>query len=293
MDDDHQPLTTNRETGITAIDQAIAANYRQLSAGQRAVIDHLLADVRYGAVVSALKLAEAVGVSESTVTRAAQALGFSGFPDLQRHLRERFVTPRDDAGGEIAAEVPLATRVMLDDAARIREMAEDLTPTEIATVADAMVAARRVMIIGERGSHGLVLMLGIGLRLILDDVRILTQTAGDLPDQVIGLDARDVVIGISFRRVDRLTVDVLTYARKKGALTIALTDHRSSAAARAATRTLIARIGSMRLMPSFAPGASLINALVEEVAMRSPVHASERLQEAEDLWETFGSWANE
>lgn len=286
-------------TGLAAIDRAIATHYGDLSAGQRKVIDRLLADARYGAVISASELAAASGVSEATVTRAAQALGFAGYPDLQRHLRDRFVAPVDDrlrerrAGDSAGGSGSIAARVLADDAALIREMAEDLSPEEIAATVSALVGARRVLVIGERGSHGLALMLGIGLRLLLDDVRILTGSAGDLPDQLLGLGADDVVAGISFRRVDRLTVDVLRQARALGASTVALTDHRSSPAARAADRVLIARTGTLRLMPSFAPGASLVHALLEEVAAVRRDAAGERLRTAEALWSAFDAYADE
>ncbi|MGC4106308.1 MAG: MurR/RpiR family transcriptional regulator [Thermomicrobiales bacterium] len=284
-------------TGLAAIDRAIAEHYADLSAGQRKVIDRLLADTRYGAVISAPELATATGVSEATVTRAAQALGFAGYPDLQRHLRDRFVAPVDDRlrQDRTNADAPgsIALRVLADDAALIREMAEDLPLDDIIAMVSTLVDARRVLVIGERGSHGLALMLGIGLRLLLDDVRILTGSAGELPDQLLGLGAGDVVVGISFRRVDRLTVDVLRQARTLGASTVALTDHRSSPAARAADRVLIARTGTLRLMPSFAPGASLVHALLEEVAAVRRDAAGERLRAAETLWDAFDAYADE
>lgn len=283
-----------RATGISEVDRALDAHYDRLSAGQRRAIDRLLADTRYGAVVSAPQLAEATGVSESTITRAAQTLGFTGFPDLQRHLRARFVAPVQDRLSPIepAGDADrLARHVMLDDADRIREMAEDLAPEDVDAVVAALVGARRVLVFGERGSHGLALMLGMGLRLVLPDARLLAQEAGDLPDQLLGLATSDAVVAVSFRRVDRMTVDVLRHARAAGATAIALTDHRSSPAARAADLALIARTGILRLMPSFAPGASLVNAILEEVAVRMQPHAGQRLREAEDLWTEFGSYA--
>lgn len=284
-------------TGIERIDRAIAEHYARLSSSQRRVVDRLLSDARYGALVSAADLASTIGVSESTVTRAAQAIGFAGYPDLQRHLRLRFVAPvterlvpratDDDVPGNLFADV------LMDDAARIREMAEDIAPAEVESVVDSIVRARRVAIFGERGSHGLALMFGIGLRLILDDVQVLDQAAGDLPDQLLSIGQGDVVVAISFRRVDRMTVRVLTHAREAGSETIVITDHRSSPAARAAGRALIARIGALRLMPSFAPGASLVNAILEEVAAKRSGGATERLQRAERLWRAFGSYAEE
>lgn len=284
-------------SGLSEIDRAIEANYDRLSAGQRRAIDRLMADTRYGAVVSAPQLADAIGVSESTITRAAQALGFTGFPDLQRHLRARFVAPVQDRLIPIdASDVEsdsIAVHVMRDDAQRIMEMAEDLSPEEMTAVVDALVSARRVLIFGERGSHGLALMLAMGLRLILPDARLISHEFGDLPDQMLGLSNEDAVVAIGFRRVDRVTVAVLQRARAVGARTIALTDHRSSPAARLSDLTLIARTGILRLMPSFAPGASLINAILEEVAARRRPGVVDRLSEVEDLWNHFGSYIDD
>jgi DNA-binding MurR/RpiR family transcriptional regulator len=291
------PAPESLPAGLSEIDRAIEANYDRLSAGQRRVIDRLMADTRYGAVVSAPQLAEAIGVSESTITRAAQALGFTGFPDLQRHLRARFVAPVQDRlipidANDVEAD-SVAVHVMRDDAQRIMEMVEDLSPADMTAVVDLLVGARRVLIFGERGSHGLALMLAMGLRLILPDIRLISHEFGDLPDQLLGLGSDDVVVAIGFRRVDRMTVAVLQRARNVGARTIALTDHRSSPAARLADRTLIARTGILRLMPSFAPGASLINAILEEVAARRRPGVIDRLAEVEDLWNHFGSYIDE
>jgi len=47
------------------------------------------------------------------------------------------------------------------------------------------------------------------------------------------------------------------------------------------------------LLPSFAPGASLVNALLEEVAAVSRPTATARLREAEELWQQFHSYADD
>jgi DNA-binding MurR/RpiR family transcriptional regulator len=281
--------------GRISVERTIAANYDRLSPGQRRAIDRLLLDTRYAAVISAPELAQAVGVSESTVTRAAQALGFSGYPDLQAHLRARFFTA---VPTRIEAEVAelgatpeaAAIRVMLEDAESVRATAEDLSPETLGAAVEALVAARRVFVFGERGSHGLALMLGLGLRL-MRDARILSQVAGDLPEQLLDLEAGDALVAISFRRIDRATVGVLRHARGAGATTVALTDHLSGPAARAADLVLLARLGPLRLMPSYAAGASLVNALLTAVALRVHDAAAPRLEAAERLLQEFGAYA--
>ena len=158
-------------TSSLDLESALAANYDRLSLGKRRVIDRLLNDTRYAVIVSAPELAREVGVSESTVTRAAQALGFAGYPDLQSILRERFfgataVPERIDASATELGEAPelAGLRVMHEDAESVRATAQELAPETLAAAVDALLSARRVYVFGARGSHGLAVMLGIGLR---------------------------------------------------------------------------------------------------------------------------------
>jgi DNA-binding MurR/RpiR family transcriptional regulator len=284
------------DNGLRTVHTAVAERYDRLSPGQRRVIDRLLADTRYAAVVSAPELAQEVGVSESTVTRAAQALGFAGYPDLQARLRQRFV---DGVPERVAASLAdlgdtpeaAAIRVMLEDAESVRATAEDLDLASLGAIVDVLVEARRVYVFGARGSFGLALILAIGLRLLLPDARLLNQTGGDLPDQLLDMSSEDVLVAISFRRVDRATVDVLKQAARVSATTVGIGDHLSGPLARTAKRMLVARLGPLRLMPSYAVGASLINAVATAVSIRRRGDTGPHLRAAEQLWEEFGTYA--
>ena len=284
------------KTGLHSVHAAVSEHYERLSPGQRRVIDRLLADTRYGAVVSAPELAHEVGVSESTVTRAAQALGFAGYPDLQARLRQRFVDgvpERVEASLRDLGDTPeaAAIRVMLEDAESVRATAEDLDPEALGAAVDLLVGARRVYVFGARGSYGLAVILAIGLRLLLSDARLLSQTSGDLPDQLLDMTAEDVLVAISFRRVDRATLDVLKHAIRVGAVSLGIGDHLSGPLARTASRMLVARTGPLRLMPSYAVGASLINALATAVSFRRHGANAPHLHVAEQLWDEFGTYA--
>ena len=179
-------------SGLREITAAVADGYERLSPGQRRVIDHLLADTRVGAVISAAELAREAGVSESTVTRAAQTLGFDGYPDLQARLRERFLDPsavpeRVAVGLADLGDTPeaAALRVMLEDAESIRATAQDLHPEVLREAVERLVNARRVYVFGSRGSHGLAVILSLGLRLILPDVQLLAQAVQKMWGQLV------------------------------------------------------------------------------------------------------------
>jgi DNA-binding MurR/RpiR family transcriptional regulator len=280
------------------LEQAIAANYGRLTAGQRRAIDRLLADMRYAAVISAPELAQEAGVSESTVTRAAQALGFAGYPAMQAQLRARLLSKSGAVADRLEAEISAlgttpeaaAIRVMLEDAESVRMTAEDLSPESLRAAVEILVSARRIFVFGSRGSNGLAIMLGIGLRLLVDAC-ILNPAAGDLPDQLLELTKEDALVAITFRRVDRMTVTVLRHATDVGAKTIVLSDHLSSPAARLADLTLTAHLGTLRLTPSYSAGASLVNALLTATWLRIDDRVAPRLREAERLLLMFDAYA--
>ena len=276
----------------TPLSRALSSNYEMLSRSQRRVIDQLLSDTRYGAVVSAPVLAQEVGVSESTVTRAAQALGFLGYPDLQAQLRATFLPPladRVEAGVMSLGDTPESAAIqgILEDADCVRRTAEDLSPESLREAVELLVNARRVFVFGSRGSYGLAQMLSIGLRLLLDDSRLLREEAGVLADQLATISADDVLVAISFRRVDRITVGAVRHAASTGAPIIAISDALHSPIARMASITLTAQLGPLRLMPSYAPGASLVNAIIIAVSLRTLDETSERLEIADHLWDAF------
>ena len=66
----------------------IQAQYARLSKGQKIIAQYILKNYDKVAFMTACKLGEAVGVSESTVVRFANALGYSGYPKLQEALQE-------------------------------------------------------------------------------------------------------------------------------------------------------------------------------------------------------------
>lgn len=284
-------LPDDTSNGWHEIEQAISANYERLGPAQRRAIDLLLSDTRYAAM-SASELAREVGINESTVTRAAQVLGFSGYPDLRSRLRRRLLS---NVPGRVHATMvdlaesadtveSAAIRAILDDAASLRATANDLVAGSLSSVVDALAEAERVLIFGSRGSYGIATILAIELRLLRRGTLLLSQGAGDLPDQLVDLSERDAVLVLSLQRVDRVAVDVLRAAANAGARSIAITDHHANPVARLSTHTLVARMAPLRLLPSYASMASLANALTTMVALRLHGGNPARLSAAERLW---------
>ena len=66
----------------------IRFKYKKLSKGQKLIAEYILKNYDKAAFMTASKLGISVGVSESTVVRFANELGFSGYPKLQKALQE-------------------------------------------------------------------------------------------------------------------------------------------------------------------------------------------------------------
>ena len=80
--------------------------YSSMSKGHKRITDYITENYDKAAFMTAAKLGDAVGVSESTVVRFASELGFSGYPQLQKTLQEvvksrlTSVQRMEAAGGE-------------------------------------------------------------------------------------------------------------------------------------------------------------------------------------------------
>lgn len=273
---------------VPELAQALAERYELLSPSQRRAIDLLLTDTRVASFVSARELAQQAGVSTSIVTRAAQTLGFAGYPELQTRLREQLLSAmprRIESTIADLGETPetAAMRIMEEDIEGIRQVLESCSLEALREGVDLLVSARRVYIFGARGSFGLAHILCTALRLTHPEVHLLSQAAGDLADQLVLLREGDALVVIGFRRLDHFTEQVVRHSVQKGVRLVGITDHPSCIVARLAEVAYITPSRSLRVLPPFAAAASLINALVTAVSLRNRRVAEVRYREAEEL----------
>src|SRR6202043_2329008 len=80
------PLTQPVEDWLRAL-----ARQHSISKGAHDVIQAAILRPEFASYASAFDLGKDAGVNTATVTRAAQALGFSGWPELRQEIRARYV----------------------------------------------------------------------------------------------------------------------------------------------------------------------------------------------------------
>ena len=133
-----------------------------LSKGQAKIARAVLSDYDKTAYMTAGKLAELVGVSESTVVRFAIALGFDGYPEFQAAL-QKFVrahlTPnqRIEVSSARMGSADLFTAVMNGEIEKIKYTAEHIDRAAFDGAVEKAASANRIYVMG-------VIILGIDLK---------------------------------------------------------------------------------------------------------------------------------
>ncbi|MBQ2985753.1 MAG: MurR/RpiR family transcriptional regulator [Clostridia bacterium] len=268
----------------------INANYNSFSKGQKLLANYIVDNYDRAAFITASRMGRTVGVSESTVVRFAYALGYDGYPELQRSLQEmirnRLTTvQRIQLTSDLEQDEVLST-VLKADIGNIRSTIESVDTGVFNTVIDNMLNARRVYLVGIKSAAPLAQFFGYYLNFILEDVMIVTSMQSDVYESMLRIGEGDMCIGISFPRYSSRTVDALKFAKDRGAYVAALTDSMFSPIAELADSVLIARSDMASFADSLVAPLSLINAIIVGAGLRRKTAVSECLNQLEGIWKS-------
>lgn len=268
-----------------------------LSGGHRLVAEYILNNSERAAFMTAAALGGVTKVSESTVVRCAGALGYSGYPEMQRALQEvikRRLTTVDRLWGSAAAgEQGVMYNVMSTDMENIRLTLRDLDETAFERAVEAILDARRIAVVGVRSAAALAFFLGFNLSWILNNVHVVGAGPLDMWEQLASLGPGDLVIAISFPRYTRPAVRALELAAQRGCKTVAITDTVMSPLARRADITLTARGNIASFVDSFVAPLSVVNALLTAVSIKDKDRTGRALAALEEVWEREGVYYRE
>ncbi len=272
---------------------AIKALSPTFSKGQRRIAAFITENYEKAAFMTAGKLGQSAGVSESTVVRFASDIGYEGYPEMRRAMQElvknRLTTvQRIEVARDMITGSDVPESVLNSDISKIRHTLEELDRGEFELAAKTISRARTIYIVGVRSSAVLSGFMGFYLNQLFPDVRVISQSAfSEIYEQILHIGAEDVLVAISFPRYSRRTIMAMRYARDKGAKIVGITDSESSLVAQLADIRLYARSDMVSFLDSLVAPLSLINALVVAVAEQSDEDIGEAFQRLENIWTEF------
>lgn len=274
----------------------IQLRFSRLSKGQKLIAEYILKNYDKAAFMTAARLGVSVGVSESTVVRFANELGFSGYPKLQKALQELIknkltTVQRLELSNDYVSEGYALKGVLKADMENIRATLEKINYNTFEEVINKIFEAKSIYIIGLRSSTALAEFLGFYLNVILKNVRTVSYGISDIFEQMINAGEGDLVIGIGFPRYATRTIDALNFAKDRGADVLAITDSLLSPLASKADYTLIAQSNMASFVDSLVAPLSVINALIIAVGMREKENVADTFGSLEQIWKEYNVYS--
>lgn len=288
-----EDVKINEKDGLIAI---MNEKYKTMSKGQKLLAKYTMENYPKVAFMTASKLGETVGVSESTVVRFANALGFSGYPKFQDALQELIKTKLttvervEMTNGNYSSESKILENVLKTDIDNIKDTMESVEEASYEEAIDLIISAKKVYVMGLRSSIYVAKYLGYYLNYILDDVVIIRMDMGEPVEQMIKLGPEDILIAISFPRYSRKTIQVARFAKDRGAKVIAITDSKNAPTAKISDVVVTVKNNMVSFIDSLVPAFSVANALVIGVAMREKDDVKAYFNQLENIWEKFETY---
>lgn len=273
--------------------QLIQINLPTFSKGQRRIAAFIQESYDKAAFMTASKLGKTVNVSESTVVRFAAELGYDGYPAMQKALQEMIRNKltsiqRIEVANDRYADHDVLSMVMQSDVDKIRMTLDEVSRSDFSGAVDAIVEAKRIYILGVRSSFAVSSFLGFYFNLIFDNVtQVHSNSASEMFEQLLRVSEGDVVIGVSFPRYSRRTVQAMHFAKDRKAKVIAITDSSASPLAATASHTLLAKSDMASFVDSLVAPLSLVNALIVAVSRKKKEDLSHTFETLEEIWDEY------
>ena len=271
----------------------LQAKLHTFSKGQRAIARFITESYDKAAFMTAAKMGEEVGVSESTVVRFAMALGYEGYPEFQKALGEvvrnrlNSIQRMEVTYGRIG-QGEILNSVLNSDIDKIKMTISAIDPTAFEMAVDTLAKVRTVYVIGLRSCAPLASFLGFYLNLICEKVVVVNSNgSSEIFEQLIRINEEDAIIGISFPRYSMRTLKALEFASNRKAKVITLTDSTHSPITLYSACNLIARSDMASIVDSLVAPLSVVNALVVAMCMKKQKEVVGTLEMLEQIWDEY------
>ena len=273
--------------------------YIKMSKGHKAVAAYISDHYEQAVFMTAAKLGETVGVSESTVVRFAAALGYEGYPEFQKAL-ETWVKDKLNTVQKIgtkygkSSQSEVVSSVLNADVEKIQDTLVSLDTAAFEAAVDIILGAKTIYLVGVRSCEPLADFLHFYLNMIRGNIVLIkTTSVTEMFEQMIRIGKEDAIIGISFPRYSMRTLKAMEFANDRNAKVITITDSIHSPMNLYSSCNLLARSDMVSIVDSLVAPLSLINALVVALCLKQPEAVKHNLETLEEVWNNYQVYLND
>ena len=277
----------------------ISERYNKMSKSHKAIASFISEHYDQAVSMTAAKLGETLGISESTVVRFASGIGYEGYPEFQKALEECVKSKLNsvqkmDAKYGRSTQSEVLTSVITADIENLRHTIENLDPAAFESAVNTILAAENIYIMGLRSNEPLAEFLHFYLNMIRGGVVLLkTTSVSETFEQMIRIGEKDCFIGISFPRYSMRTLKAMEFASDRNAKVIAITDSVNSPMNLYSSCNLLARSDMVSIVDSLVAPLSVINALVVALCLKCPQEVKKNLEMLEETWNNYQVYLND
>jgi len=273
--------------------------YSNMSKGHKRIAQFITEHYDQAVFMTAAKLGAELGISESTVVRFAAGIGYDGYPEFQKALEEWVKGQLNSVqkigakyGGSTQSEI--VTSVLNADIEKIQDTLANLDQNAFETAAKTILEAENLYIVGLRSCEPLARFLHFYVNMIRGNVYLVSTTSvTEMFEQMIRINEKDAIIGISFPRYSMRTLKAMEFANDRNAKVIAITDNIHSPMNLYSSCNLFARSDMVSIVDSLVAPLSLINALVVELCLKRPEAVKQNLEMLEETWNNYQVYLND
>ncbi len=266
----------------------IRSSYPALAASEARVADWVMQQPEKIMELSMAQVAQACGVSDTTVLRFCRNTGFQGYTDLKLSIARDLVSPTQVIHDDIEerdAPAVIARKVFMSNIQAMYDTLEVLDEPALSRAIELLAKANRILIIGVGTSapivqsmYNMFMRLGLNCKAQTDSYLQLMEVA------LLG--PGDVVVGISQSGTSMDPVYTLKQAQETGAATICITGNAQSPLTKYADVTLlsVAREARIEAIASRLAQMSIADALYVIVALNN---IETTLKNEKQIWDAL------
>jgi DNA-binding MurR/RpiR family transcriptional regulator len=229
-----------------------------LAPAERRVAGYFASAAEQVAFLPAAEIAATLGVSNATVVRTAQRLGYAGLPELKDELKsvvlQQWAPPSARVEHSLDALTPdaegFAAHSMHIRANLVEVAGSELRDEEVRRAVQLLGDATRVVVFSYPITQSIGQYFVEGLRRFGRRALLVGQQAGQTAEELLDLNRDDVVVVLAFSRVTRTVEVMLDRAREQRAPCILVTDTLGLALKGRYVVALTAPSGDLRTFPT-------------------------------------------
>lgn len=262
----------------------VSASYKEFSSGQKKIADLFFREPIFIAFSSALEVGKRVEVSESTVIRWTQKLGYKGYTEFQHTLQRKLAEERLNTARQeqpAAADQSFLENLLDADITSILKLKETINEENLLQAVDCISKSDKRYVTGNFFDFGLAEWFGGWLGSALGNTTMMQPGTAAYYGQIGELGPQDTVIAFAFPRYTRTLMDTLKQAKRKGATVIVLTDREDSPAAKHADLVLAVSVNANLNIDSYTAVHALLTSVMRFLYVKEHAKVKEKLAQLE------------